>query len=225
MKKFIILVLSFLLVLTLCSCEIPTHGGSSATGSNGEDVDPTPTPSPMLDSVLKTVGDLAAADYNQITVTVKTLQNNLTLSDEYVITYGSLFDTVAYSVTQANKITVDNGNIVFPEAPYTVKTGSVKVNKDGTVEKLSGDDVDVDFSGIAKASFGFSKSNFSDLAFSETSLKGKVVNAKNFFNNQNLSVTDCSIDVVYGATALNTIKIDYVNANGGSQTITYSFKK
>lgn len=225
MKKFITLIFSLLLLFALCSCEFPSHSGGSSGSSTGGDVDPDPVPVLNEDGVLEKIKDLLQIKYGVVTLTVKTTQNNLTLTDEYVVTYGTDFNEVSYSVMKANKIIVNDGVITLPDKEYDILKGKVKVFKDGTVEKTEGDDVERDFSAISDVTLDFTKTNFCNATFSETKYKGDVQNPTAFFGNDSLVASDCKIDATFNDSAISTIKIDYLNADGGTVKITYSFTK
>lgn len=228
MKKLSAILLSIVTLLALtifASCTLPEHVPSSkpsdtATGSSGSD---TPDPEVLTaEKALENITALLNEDYSQITLTVTVSANGLTDIDTYKMTYGNGID-VEYSVKRANPFKIENGVVIPPETPYNELTGTVKVSN-GTVTKISGDDVNVDFLSISKLNLNLNAQNFNNLTVSETSLKGEVTSPKTVFNNQTLTAENCKIDVSYGAT-LKFIKFKYTDNTDSNVQVEYSFTK
>lgn len=243
MKKFIAIILTISLLLVFASCEISsgsssdsdTNTGSTATGSTNTGSGTgsntgnsgTETPPDVLtpEKAFETIVALLAEDYSALTITVVTKYNGNTLTDTFKVGYleeGK--KTVEYTITTANEIEIDDeGMIVIPEERYSVVKGKVEISATGNTQLVSGDEANYDFTTIKMPNFNLSADNFTELKVTATSVKGNVTDAKKFFNDNEIAVTDVTLSVSYGQT-LKNLALEYT-LDGATVKTTYAFTK
>lgn len=243
MKKIIAIILTLSLLLVFASCETSsgsstdsdtttgstatdTAGSGSGTGSStGSGGTETPPDVLTADKAFEAIVALLAEDYSALTITVVTKSNGNTLTDTFKINY--LEDgkkTVEYSITTVNEIDIDDeGLIVVPEERYSVVNGKVEISSTGTTQLISGDEADYDFTTIKMPNFNLSADNFTELKVTAASVKGNVTDAKKFFNDNEIAVSDVKLSVSYGQTLKNFV-VEYT-LNGAAVKTTYAFTK
>ncbi len=226
MKRFLTLLLVLCLVGLFAGCSyIPpqsTGSSNSSTSSSGTEV--TPPDIVTAEDVIEQINAFLAQNYTTINISVNTKNSAFNLTDTFKITFGLNKKTVEYSITKLNQITVSGDQIVLPESQKTTYTGVCEVLNDGTVNFVSGDEVNYDFSSVGMPKITLDIANLTETAFTKYSFSANVVSVPTLFNNQDMVAAQGEIMVNFAET-LTKLTVTYVNQDGYTIKAAYSFTK
>lgn len=181
---------------------------------------PEPTPPEPNDSELvwETLQKLSQKQYDEVIVDIQTVTGNIELNANYIVTNS----IVAYSVEQLS-ILSSNGDLTDIAPEYKTTISGTAIIKDGKIDKIDGNAIDIPSYDELKGNFNFQESNFKNIEIEEGKLTAEVASAFGFMGtSKNLS--DMRIVVTYSDTALHKLEISY-NTTNSTVIIVYEFVK
>ena len=226
MKKILLsIVLLLALVVSIASCNKPsptpspqttpsenqqtTPGSQETTGGGTEQTPKT---------VYEILQELSQKQYSQVKLNIKTQMDDIELNASYILKNTD----VTYSVEQLNLLPPD-GDLTNVSPDYKVTLSGTATIKNGKVDKVNGDAVDIPSYNELKGSFNFAESNFKNVKTENGKLTADVSSVSGFMGTvKNLS--NMKIVVTYNDTALQKLEITYKTTNSTVTTV-YEFTK
>lgn len=196
MKKSIcILTIVLCLLVVLCAC------GENSTDSKNIDA----------------LNDRLAANYTGWTIKVRTTKNDVTLTNQFVVTKRDGDFKVEYTLEELTEISLDN-----PTADFKTVTSGVAIVKDGQVTSINNDDVTLPIENLDTIGLKFSKSCLSDIALTSTALVANVTAPKDFMGKE-IQTTDMKVSAAFDENVFEFISISYTAQDGANVNINYTF--
>ena len=186
----------------------------------------TPPPSSEL-TELEKLSSRFSADYRIVKITVTTTDDAIVLTDEYIATFLDEGVNVDYSLMSMVTIEYENGAYVVPDydTPYKLQYGSAKLDREGNVLNVYGDEVDVDLAALVFPRLTFKESAFSSFELRDTELTGTVSDFSalgNFFTN--VPTDGVALIAEFDSERFYSISFSYTTALDNKIEIKYSFE-
>ena len=195
MKKFcLLLVISILLIVTLCACDLITN---------------------VTASDMEKFNTLLDVDYDGWTLSVSTTTGDVTLNNKFVVTKETEKTTIDYTLEKLNEISIDGNN----EFKTTIR-GSVTV-VDGKIVSIDGEEANLDVEQFDEVSMVFKLNYFKNISLNSTTLSADVTNPSGFLGCE-IDCQDMKLLAKY-SDDFDYIKINYTNTDGSSVEIKYEF--
>lgn len=226
MKKILLsIVLLLAIIVSVASCNKPdpapspqstpsenqqtTPGSQETTGGGAEQTPKT---------VYEILQELSQKQYSQVKLNIKTTMDDIELNASYTLTNS----TVTYSVEQLNLLPSE-GNLTNVSPEYKTTLSGSAIIKNGKVDKVNGDAVDIPSYDELKGAFNFNESNIKNVKNEKGKLTADVSSVSSFMGTvKNLS--NMKIVVTYNDTALQKLEITYKTTNSTVTTV-YEFTK
>lgn len=195
MKKFcLLLVISILLIVTLCACDLITN---------------------VTASDMEKFNTLLDVDYDGWTLSVSTTTGDVTLNNKFVVTKETEKTTIDYTLEKLNEISIEGNN----EFKSTIR-GSVTV-VDGKIVSIDGEEANLDVEQLDEVSMVFKLNYFKNISLNSTTLSADVTNPSGFLGYE-IDCHDMKLLAKY-SDDFDYIKINYTNTDGSSVEIKYEF--
>lgn len=199
MKKFVLILVILVLVLSLTACGEPKNTVYQALNS-------------MLD-----------ADHSVVSLTVETTMYGAKLTNKFVAMNGANNTMVTYTVEELATFNQmpDSDNWVIPEEMIIEKSGSATI-KNGEIVEQDGDAVNIPVNALEGLQIEFKKNYFSNATDSDTTFSATVVDIVGFTNNPNFDGKNMTVSVTFDDN-INLLVLTYTTTAGANVVVTYSF--
>ena len=202
MRKLVIVLIVFNLLLSLSSCVVnrnpPVEGGANT--------DP---------DICDTLNVLAEKEYDKITLSVKALKSGVELLSEYTVTD----EAVEYSIERLNRVTSES--IASGVGYKTTVTGILNI-ENGEIVKGDGDEIlipdEIDLGG----KFSFKKGNFKNISTEDGTFECDVISPSDFLGGGG-EIEGMHLRVGYTDDKIGAIVITYTH-DGTEVTLEYIFE-
>ena len=219
MKKILLsIVLLLAMIIAMVSCNQPNPEPSPQTTTPdseqtiGGDIQETPK------TVWEILQELSQKQYSKVELDIQTVTGNIELNANYILTNSN----VNYSVEQLNLLPSD-GDLTNISPEYKTRLSGTATIKNGKVDKIDGDTVDIPSYDELKGAFNFKESNFKNVKIENGKLTADVISVSDFMGtSKNLS--NMQIVVTYNDTVLQKLEITY-NTTNSTVTTVYEFTK
>ena len=204
MKKTL---LSIVLIIAMVFCAVSCNKTETTPPTNDESK-----------TVWETLQKLSQKKYDEVILYINTVTGNIELNANYILTNS----VVAYSVEKLNTIPSD-GDLTDISPEYKTTISGTATIRDGKVNKIDGNSVDIPFYNELSGKFNFQESNFKNIKAEDGKVVADVASVSGFMGtSKNLS--NMRIVVTYSDTALQRMEIRYNTANSEVVTV-YEFVK
>lgn len=194
MKKIIsVLTILCLLVLVFCACD----------GLGNSNID--------------TLNDKLSEYYSGWTVTVTTIKNDVSLTNEFDISRAGEGYEIDYSLEELNELSID------ASSEFKTTIDGKALVRDGKVILAEGNSTDVDLSGMTEIGLKFDNSYFEDISLTTAMFKANVSAPKDFFG-KDVECTSMTVTASFNETVFKYIIVSYTANDGAQVTCRYDFK-
>lgn len=168
------------------------------------------------EKVWEVLQQLSEKQYSTVMLKINTITDDIELNANYTLTNNE----VVYSIEQMNVISLEGEYIDIPTNAKTTFNGTATI-KDGKVDKIDGDTIEIPEYSELKGTFNFNKNNFDNIIIENDMLSADVVLPSGFMG-VTVNVNDMRFTVKYEDNSLNQIQIFYDTGNS-KIIITYKF--
>ena len=201
MKKIllsIVLLLAIIVSVASCNKPEPTPPAETTPAETTPDSQQTTgggtveTPK----TVWETLQELSQQQYSKVKLNIKTVTGDIELNANYTLTNSN----VTYSVEQLNLLPPD-GDLTNVSPDHKVTLSGTATIKNGKVNKIDGDTVDIPSYDKLKGAFNFKESNFKNVKTEKGKLTADVSSVSGFMGTSQ-SLSNMRVVVTYSDTAL-----------------------
>ena len=201
------ILLSIVLIIAMLICTASCNKSNSTS--------PIPETSK---NVWETLQKLSQKQYDEVKLDIQTVTDDIVLNASYILANSH----VTYSIEQLNLLP-SNGDLTNALPEYKTTFSGLAIIKDGKVDKIDGDIVDIPSYDELVGNFNFQESSFKNIKAEDGKVTADVASAFGFMGtSKNLS--DMRIVVTYSDTALHKLEISY-NTTNSTVIIVYEFVK
>ena len=233
MKRILLsIVLLLAMIISVASCNKPdpapspqtTTSESQQTTPNGQETTPDSQETTGGDTeetpktVYEILQELSQKQYSQVKLNIKTIMDDIELNASYTLKNTN----VTYSVEQLNLLPPD-GDLTNVSPEYKITLSGTATIKNGKVDKVDGEAVNIPSYNELKGAFNFNESNFKNIKMENGKLTADVISAPDFMGTSK-KLSNVKIVVTYNDNALQSMVITYNTTNSAVITV-YEFAK
>lgn len=201
-KKTLIICLAVMLIFTVICC-------SACSGNTAEK--------------LREINTLLSREYSDIKLSVTTASDQAELKAEYEFVKSDTNTNIKYSIERLSGFGTNGSSVTVPSQFKTLVEGSAVYDGENIVS-MDGNEVDPQILvGAMDTSMMFRISYFSHMSFKKSVFSAKVVDPKGFMDNDGFDGKNMTVKVIYGASSLASIEINYTAADDSSVKMLYDF--
>lgn len=194
MKKIIsVLAVLCLLILVFCACDV------------------------LGDSSFGALNDKLSEYYSGWTLTVTTIKNDVSLTNEFDISRVGEGYEIDYTLEKLNELSID------ASSEFKSTLDGKALVRDGKVILAEGNSTDVDLSGMTEIGMKFDGAYFSDVSFTTSMFKAEVTSPKDFLG-KDVECSDMTVTASFGEKTFKYITISYTSSDGAKVTYRYDFE-
>ena len=199
------ILLSIVLIIAMLICTASCNKSNSTS--------PIPETS---ENVWETLQKLSQKQYDEVKLDIQTVTDDIVLNASYILANSH----VTYSIEQLNLLP-SNGDLTNALPEYKTTFSGLAIIKDGKVDKIDGDVVDIPSYDELVGNFNFQESNFKNIEIEEGKLTAEVASVFGFIGTHK-NVSNMKIVITYSDIALQKMEITYNTINSMVTTV-YEF--
>lgn len=177
----------------------------------------------VLTENLRTINTLLRREYDNVQLSVKTDQGGMVLNALYTFTKKDGKTNIEYYVDKLNRFDVSDNALSAPDS-FKTRVSGTAVFDGNSVTHVDGETVDENILlDVVEPRMVFIASYFANVETKNSSFSADVVNPAGFMGEEDFDATDMTVQVLFNATMIGSLKISYKTANGVKIDMHYLF--